>query len=93
MNPTLRNHTHWQVAKNSRTRQNLPKSMAAQTHGQKESMGIQHCLKATCLNDGQVADEVVKSRPVHLRNFCRGGQVIALKSVLRLSLTLTPNKI
>jgi hypothetical protein len=33
--PTLRNHTHCQVAqKNQRTDQNLSKSMAAQTHGQ-----------------------------------------------------------
>lgn len=39
MNPALRIHTHWQVAQSSLTSQNLPKSMAAQTHGQK-STGI-----------------------------------------------------
>ena len=31
MKPTLSIHTHWQVAQNSRTSQNLPKSMAAPT--------------------------------------------------------------
>jgi len=32
--PTLRIHTHWQVAKSLPTSQNLPKSMAAPSHGQ-----------------------------------------------------------
>ena len=73
MNPTLRIHTHWQVAQSSRKSQNLPKSMAAPTHGRKESTGIQHCIKA-------IAGEVVNSRSVHLINFCGSGQVIALKS-------------
>ncbi|MBK7184105.1 MAG: hypothetical protein IPH89_14980 [Bacteroidetes bacterium] len=59
--------------------QNLPKSMAAQTHGRKESTGIQHCIKA-------IAGEMVKSRSVHLINFCGGGQVIALKSATALIL-------
>ncbi len=79
MNPTLRIHTHWQVAQSSRTSQNLPKSMAAPTHGRKESTGIQHCIKA-------IAGEVVNSRSVHLINFCGGGQVIALKSATALIL-------
>ena len=39
--PTHNIHTHWQVAQSSRTSQNLPKSMAAQPHGRKESTGIQ----------------------------------------------------
>ena len=41
---TLRNHTHCQVAKKSqRTDQNLPKSMAAQTHGQAaEDKALKH---------------------------------------------------
>jgi len=78
--PTLRNHTHCQVAqKANRTCQNLPKSMAAQPHGRKESTGIQHCIKA-------IAGEVVKSSSVHLINFCGGGQVIALKSATALIL-------
>ena len=77
--PTLRIHTHWQVAQSSRTNQNLPKSMAAPTHSQKESTGIQHCIKA-------IAGEVVKSRSVHLMNFSGGGQVIALKSATALIL-------
>jgi hypothetical protein len=79
MKPTLRIHTHWQVAQSSHTSQNLPKSMAAPTHGRKESTGIQHCIKA-------IAGEVVKSRSVHLINFCSGGQVIALKSATALIL-------
>jgi hypothetical protein len=79
MKPTLRIHTHWQVAQSSHTSQNLPKSMAAPTHGRKESTGIQHCIKA-------IAGEVVKSRSVHLINFCSGGQVITLKSATALIL-------
>ncbi len=35
--PTLRIHTHWQVAHSHPANQNLPKSMAAQTHGRQES--------------------------------------------------------
>ena len=37
----------------------------------------QHCIKA-------IAGEVVKSRCVHITNFCGGGQVIALKSATAL---------
>jgi len=77
--PTLRTHTHWQVAQSSHTSQNLPKSMAAPTHGRRKSTGIQHCIKA-------IAGEVVKSKSVHLINFCGGGQVIALKSATALIL-------
>lgn len=62
MKSTLRIRTHWQVAQSHRTSQNLPKSMAAPTHGRKESTGIQHCIKA-------IAGEVVKSRSVHFINF------------------------
>lgn len=62
MNPTLRIHTHWQVAQSSRTSQNLPKSMAAQPHGRKESTGIQHCIKA-------IAGIVVNLRLVQLITF------------------------
>jgi len=79
MKPTLRIHTHWQVAQSSRTSQNLPKSMAAPPLGRKESTGIQHCIKA-------IADKVVKSKSVRLINFCGGGQVIALKSATALIL-------
>jgi len=35
--PTLRIHTHWQVAQSHLAIQNLPKSMAAPTHGRQES--------------------------------------------------------
>jgi len=73
MIPKARIHTHWQVAQNSRTSQNLPKSMAVPTRGQRKSTGIQHCIKA-------IAGEVVKSRSVHLINFIGGGLVIVLKS-------------
>jgi poly(3-hydroxyalkanoate) synthetase len=72
-------HTHWQAAKASRTSQSLSKSMAVQTHRQRKSTGIQHCIRA-------IAGEVVKSRSVHLINFCGGGQVIALKSATALIL-------
>ena len=76
---TLRIHTHWQVAQNRPSSQKLPKSMAAPTHGRKESTGIQHGIKA-------IAGKVVKSRSVHLINFCSGGQEIALKSATALIL-------
>lgn len=36
--PTLRIHTHWQVAKSRPTSQNLPKSMAAPTLTEKKKM-------------------------------------------------------
>jgi poly(3-hydroxyalkanoate) synthetase len=39
----------------------------------KNKNGVQHCIK-------EIACEVVKSRSVHLINFCGGGQVIALRS-------------
>lgn len=71
--PSLRSHTHCQAAQTSRTSQSLSKSVFFPTQGRKESTGIQHCIKA-------IAGEVVKSRSVHLINFCGGGQVIALKS-------------
>ena len=35
--PTLRIHTHWQVAQGHPAIQNLSKSMAAPTHGRQES--------------------------------------------------------
>ena len=73
------NHTHWQVAQNLPASQNLPKSMAAPTHGRRKSTGIQHCIRA-------IAGVVVKSRSVHLINFCGGGQGIALKSATALIL-------
>jgi hypothetical protein len=44
--PPLRIHTHWQVAQSLNSSQNLPKSMAAPTHGRKESTGIQHGINA-----------------------------------------------
>jgi len=78
--PSLSTHTHCQVALiTNHTRQNLPKSMVAPTHGRIKSTGIQHCIRA-------IAGEVVKSRSVHLINFSGGGQVIALKSATALIL-------
>ncbi len=77
--PNTDNHTHWQVAQSLPASQNLPKSMAAPTHGRKKSTGIQHCIRA-------MAGKVVKSRSVDLINFGGGGQVIALKSATALIL-------
>jgi hypothetical protein len=59
--------------------QNLPKSMAAPTHGRKENTGIQHCIRA-------ISGEVVKSRSLHLIKFYGSGQVIAFKSATALIL-------
>jgi len=78
--PPLRNHTHWQVAQSSRTSQNLPKSMAAQSHGRKKEARLPNSVYVA------IAGEVVKSRSVHLINFGGGGQVIALKSATALIL-------
>lgn len=70
--PALSIHTHWQVAQSLSASQNLPKSMAAPTHGRRKSTGIQHCIIA-------IAGEVVNRRSVHLINICGGGKVITLK--------------
>ena len=44
-NPTLRSHTHWQVAQIHRYIQNLPKSMPAPTHsGQKNGQHTTSCI-------------------------------------------------
>ena len=77
--PTLQSHTHCQAAQANHTSQSLSKSVSFPSHGRKESTGIQHCIRA-------IAGEVVKSRYVHLINFCGGGQVIALKSATALIL-------
>ena len=53
-----------------RSKPSLPKSMAAQPHGRKESTGIKHCIKV-------IAGEMVNSRSVQLTNFGGGKQVIA----------------
>jgi len=53
--PTLRIHTHWQVAQSLPASQNLPKSMAAQTHGLKEKRKHGHTTMAI-RNAGLSAD-------------------------------------
>jgi len=77
--PTHSIHTHWQVAQSRPTSQNLPKSMAAPTHGRRKSTGTQHCIRA-------IAVEVVNRRSVQVINFCGSGQLIALKSATALIL-------
>jgi len=67
-------HTHCQAAQSHHASPSLPKSVSEPTRRQKRKSTIaQHCIKA-------IAGEVVKSRSVHLRNFCGSGQVFALKS-------------
>lgn len=44
--PTLRIHTHWQVAQSPPAIQNLPKSMAAPTHDQTEKIKHGHTTLA-----------------------------------------------
>lgn len=51
--PTLRIHTHWQVAKSRPTSQNLPKSMAAPTLRQKGKIKHGHTTK--CINHWAVS--------------------------------------
>lgn len=80
MTPTLNSHTHCQAPQSHRTSQSLSKSVSEPTHGQKRKSTIaQHCIRA-------IAVEVVKSKSVHLINFCGGGQIIALKSATALIL-------
>ena len=52
---TLRIHTHWQVAQSRPASQNLPKSMAAQTHGRTEKIKHGHTTLAI-RNAGESAD-------------------------------------
>lgn len=67
MKPTLRIHTHWQVAQSGRIPLLAgPKSMVASTLGRKESRALQHLIKA-------IASEVVKLRSLHSLNFCGVG--------------------
>src|SRR5690606_11036522 len=53
--------------------------LSLRTDERKESTIAQHCIRA-------IAGEVVKSKSVHLINFCSGGQEIALKSATALIL-------
>jgi len=53
--PTLSIHTHWQVAQSRPSRQNLPKSMAASTHGRKEKIKHGHTT-IPIRNAGESAD-------------------------------------
>ncbi len=77
--PTLHSHTHCQAAQANRNSQSLPISVSEPTlsDGRKKSTIAQQCIRA-------IAGEVVKSRTLHLINFCVGGKVIALKSATAL---------
>ncbi|WP_442794455.1 hypothetical protein [Pelobium manganitolerans] len=75
--PTLRIHTHWQVAQSLPASQNLPKSMAAQTHGRKKARLPNSVYVA-------IAGEVVNRRSVLLRNFVLKGQVSASNPLLHI---------
>lgn len=78
--PQLNSHTHCQAAQSQHTSQSLSKSVSVPTHEQKEKSTIaQHCIRA-------IAGEVIKSRSVHLINFCGDGQVTVLKSATTLIL-------
>lgn len=73
-------HTHCQAPQTNRTSQSLSKSVSEPTHEQKRKSPIaQHCIRA-------IAGEAVKSRSVHLINFCGGGKEVASKSATALIL-------
>ena len=78
-NPTLHSHTHCQAAQAHAQTKAWQRVCLSQRSDEKESTGIQHYIKA-------IAGEVVKSRSVHLINFCGGGKVIALISATALIL-------
>ena len=75
--PTLSSHTHCQVAPaETQTKTWRRVCLTNRTDGKRNNEG-------TTLYKS-IAGEVVKSRFVHLMNFCSGGQVIAFKSATAL---------
>ena len=72
-------HTHYQAAPANAQTKTWQRVCLPNRTDEKETTKAQHCIKA-------IAGEVVKSRSVHLINFCGGGQVIALKSATALIL-------
>lgn len=72
-------HTHCQVTRADTQAKTWQRVCLPNRTDEKETTKAQHCIKA-------IAGEVVKSRSVHLINFCGGGQVIALKSATALIL-------
>jgi hypothetical protein len=83
--PTLRIHTHWQVAQSSRTIQNLPKSMAAPTHGRKKKARLPNSVYVA------IAGEVVNRRSVLLRNLVLNGQESVSNPLLHIHETVIAN--
>ena len=78
--PTPSIHTHRQAAQaNAQSKACQRVWLPQRTDDRKESTIAQHCIRA-------IAGEVVKSRSVHLMNFCGVGQVIVLKSATALIL-------
>jgi hypothetical protein len=69
-------HPDRKISKRTVAKLNIDKGCETRTT---RIASCQHCIKA-------IAGELVKSRSVHLINFCGGGQVIALKSATALIL-------
>lgn len=61
--PTLRIHTHWQVAQSNRTSQNLPKSMAAPTLTEKKK----HGHTTLCISNSGFS-AILKSKTINQRS-------------------------
>lgn len=76
--PTIHSHTHCQVAQadtQAKTWQRV--CLSNRTDEKRKSTIAQHCIKA-------IAGDVVKSRSVHIINFCGSGKVRASKSATAL---------
>lgn len=77
--PTHNSHTHCQVTTADTQTKTWQRVCLSYRTDEKETTKAQHCIRA-------IAGEVVKSRSLHLINFCGGGQVIASKSATALIL-------
>lgn len=79
MNNPRSSHTHCQATQAYTITKAWQRVCLPNRKDEKETTKAQHCIKA-------IAGEVVKSKSVHLINFCGGGQVIALRSATALIL-------
>jgi hypothetical protein len=74
MKPTLRIHTHWQVAQSKPTSQNLPKSMAAPTLEMTDKPTDEKEARLPNSVYVAIAGAVVNQRSVLPRNIVLNGQ-------------------
>jgi hypothetical protein len=71
--PTLRIHTHWQVAQSLPASHNLPKSMAARTHGLKEKR--KHGHTTLCISNSGFS-AILKRKTINQRSVLSDSLVV-----------------